>query len=153
MDAEAPMYNVATLEQILSNSVTLPRMYAVLLSLFAGLAMTLAGVGIYGVMAYTVVQRTREIGIRMALGAQRSAILGMVVGQGAVINAAGIVFGLTAAAWTSRWLRALLFGVTTSDRGTFIVASASFAAVALAASYIPARRATTVDPSVTLRAE
>jgi predicted permease len=153
MDADAPLYNVATLERILSNSVTLPRMYAVLLGLFAALAITLAAVGIYGVMAYAVVQRTREIGIRMALGARPAAVLGMMVGQGAAITGAGLACGIVAAVWTSRWLRALLFGVTAADRTTFIATSAIFAAVALAASYIPARRATTVDPSIALRAE
>jgi putative ABC transport system permease protein len=153
MDAEAPLYNVAMLERILSNSVTLPRMYAVLLGLFAALAITLAAVGIYGVMAYAVVQRKREIGIRMALGARPAAVLAMMVGQGAAITGAGIACGIVAAVWTSRWLRAPLFGVTAGDRTTFIATSAIFAAVALAASYVPARRATTVDPSVALRAE
>ena len=153
MDTEAPLYNVATLERILSNSVTLPRLYAILLDLFAALAITLAAVGIYGVMAYAVVQRTREIGIRMALGARPAAVLGMMVRQGAVMTGAGIACGIVAAVWTSRWLSALLFGVTAGDRTIFIAASAIFAAVALAASYLPARRATTVDPSVALRAE
>jgi putative ABC transport system permease protein len=153
MDAEAPLYNVTTLERILSNSVTLPRMYAVLLGLFAALATTLAAVGIYGVMAYAVVQRTREIGIRIALGARRAAVLGMMLRQGAAMTGIGIAVGLIAAAGTSRWLQALLFGVTTTDRSTFIVTSMIFAGVALAASYIPAWRATRVDPSVALRCE
>ena len=153
MDAEAPLYNVAMLERILSNSVTLPRIYAVLLGLFAALAITLAAVGIYGVMAYAVVQRTREIGIRMALGAQPAAVQRMLVGQGAAITGSGIGCGLVLAVWTSRWLRALLFGVTVSDRATFVATSAIFALVAVAACYIPARRVTRVDPSVALRAE
>jgi putative ABC transport system permease protein len=153
LDPEAPLYNVATLETILSNSVTLSRMYAVLLGVFSALGVLLAAVGIYGVMAYAVAQRTREIGIRLALGARRTAVLGMVVRQGATMTGIGIGIGLIAAAGTSQWLRALLFGVTTTDRSTFIVASTIFAAVGVAASYIPARRAARVDPSVALRCE
>ncbi len=153
MDAEAPLYNVATLERILSNSVALPRMYAVLLGVFASLAVTLAAVGIYGVMAYAVEQRTREIGIRMALGARQLAVLGMMFGQGAAMTAVGIAAGLAAAAGTTRWLQALVFGLTPTDRETFIVTSVIFAVVALTASYIPARRATRVNPAVALRCE
>jgi predicted permease len=153
MDADAPLYNIATLEQLLSNSIRLPRMYAVLLGMFAGLALILAAIGIYGVMAYAVAQRTREIGIRMALGARSADVLRLVVADGAMITGVGVAIGLIAAAATTRWLESLLFGVTADDHWTFVVASGFFAAVALAASYIPARRATLVDPAVALHAE
>jgi hypothetical protein len=153
VDAEAPLYNVATLDRILANAVALPRMYAVLLALFAALAAALAAIGIYGLMAYAVVQHTREIGIRMALGARPSAILRMILARGAAVTAAGTVLGLIAAGWTSTWLQALLYGVAVTDRATFVVMPAVFALVALAASYLPARRATAVDPAITLRAE
>jgi putative ABC transport system permease protein len=145
--------NVATMDQIVSNAMTVPRMYAVLLGIFAGVAMTLAAAGIYGVIAYSVTQRTREIGIRMALGARRGQVLSMVLRQGLALIAIGLALGLGGAAAGTRYLEGLLFGLTPLDPPTFAYVAAAFALVALLASYVPARRATLVDPLVALRCE
>jgi putative ABC transport system permease protein len=150
---QASVDNVATMNQILSNATTRPRLYAVLLTIFAAIAILIAAAGIYGVMAYTVAQRTREIGIRVALGADRRAVLTMVLGRSAGLTIAGLVGGLAGAAATTKYLEGLLFGLTPLDPATFIAAPIAFAAVAFAASYVPARRATAVDPSTALRAE
>jgi putative ABC transport system permease protein len=141
------------MDQIIANRMTRPRMYAVLLGIFAAIAVALAAAGIYGVMAYSVAQRTREIGIRVALGARPSAVLGLVMGQSALLSIAGVVIGLAGAMWTTKYLQGLLFGLTPLDPGTFVAVALLFLGVATAASYVPARRATTVDPSVALRAE
>ena len=153
LDPDAGLYNVATMEEIVSNSITLPRMYASLLGLFAAIAVALAAIGIYGLMAYSVTQRTREIGIRMALGAQRRAVLGLVLGQSALLTGVGITLGLAGAAATTRYLRGLLFGLTPLDSSTFIIVALVFGGVATLAAYVPARRATKVDPLVALRCE
>ena len=142
---------VATMEQLVSNSISRPRLYAVLLGMFAGVAVTLAAVGIYGVLAYAVTQRTREIGIRMALGAERWNVMGLVMGQSAALIALGIALGLAGAAAVTRYLDTMLFGLTPRDPATFIAVSLTLAAVATLASYVPARRATRVDPLVALR--
>ena len=133
--------------------MTRPRMYAVLLGVFAAIAIVLAAAGIYAVMAFSVAQRTREIGIRMALGARSREVLGLVMGQSARLSIAGVVIGLGGAMWTTRYLQGLLFGLTPLDPMTFAVVALLFLAVATAAAYVPARRATTVDPSAALRAE
>ena len=130
-----------------------PRFYAAFAGFFAALALFLAASGLYGLLSYTVAQRRREIGVRMALGAQAHDILALVVRQGAALVAAGAVAGLLAAAAASRILESFLFGVTTHDRLTFVVAPLLLAAVALAACWLPARRATRIDPMATLRAE
>ncbi|HEY2908252.1 MAG TPA: FtsX-like permease family protein, partial [Vicinamibacterales bacterium] len=153
LDDEAPLYNVVTMEQIVSNSITLPRMYAILLAIFATIAAGLAAVGIYGVIAYSVTQRTREIGVRMALGAKRRQVVGLVLGQGIVWTALGIAIGLGGAAAMSRYLVSLLFGLTPLDAATFAAVAAAFTAIASLAAYVPARRAATIDPSVALRCE
>jgi putative ABC transport system permease protein len=153
IDPDAPLYNVATLDRILSNEVTLPRLYAVLVGVFASLAIVLAAVGVYGVVTYAVVQRTREIGIRMALGAQRRQVLQLMLRRTVAHAAAGIAIGLVAAAMLTRYLQALLFGVPPLDPMTFAGAAVMFALVAIVAAYIPARQATAVDPLVALRTE
>jgi putative ABC transport system permease protein len=130
-----------------------PRLYAVLLGIFAGVAMMLAAIGIYGVLSYLVAHRGREIGIRMALGAQRSVVVALVLRQTAVLTTVGVVVGLIGAAALSRYLEGLLFGLTPLDVTTFVAVTVMFAAVAMLASYIPARRATRVDPLVALRSE
>ena len=113
----------------------------------------LAVIGIYGVMTYSVAQRTREIGIRVALGARRTQVISLVLGQSAMLTVAGIVLGLSGAAMLSRYLEGLLFGVTPLDPTTFAAAAVLFALVAIGAACGPARRATSVDPSIALRAE
>ena len=153
IDPAATVDNIATMEQIVSNAVSGPRLYAVLLGMFAAVAVTLAAIGIYGVLAFIVTHRTREIGIRMALGARSAAVVSLVVRQSAVQIVGGVVAGLAGAAMLSRYLEGLLFGVTPLDALTFVVAGAAFACVALVAAYGPARRATKVDPLVALRAE
>jgi predicted permease len=153
LDPDAALYNVATMEELVSNSLTLPRMYASLLGLFAAIAVALVAIGIYGMMAYSVTQRTREIGIRMALGAQRRAVLGLVLGQSALLTGVGITFGLAGAAATTRYLQGLLFGLAPLDPSTFLTVALVFGGVATVAAYIPARRATKVDPLVALRCE
>jgi putative ABC transport system permease protein len=120
---------------------------------FAAIAALLAAIGIYGVLAYAVLQRTREIGIRMALGARRDQVLGAVLARGVLLTVAGIAVGLAGAAGATRYLESMLYGVEPLDRATFIVVALAFAAVAALASYIPARRATQVDPMVALRTE
>jgi putative ABC transport system permease protein len=125
----------------------------VLLGIFAGVAVALTAIGIYGVMGYSVAQRTREIGIRMALGAHRAAVMGLVLRQAAAVTIIGIGCGIGAAAALSTYLRGLLFGLTPLDASTFAGVALLFAAIAMFASYVPARRATKVDPLVALRSE
>jgi len=144
---------VAPMQQLVSNSVSRSRLYALLLGVFAAVAVTLAAVGLYGVMAYSVAQRTREIGVRMALGARRGDVMGQVVRQGLAMTVIGLAFGLSAASLAMRYLQGLLFGLTPLDPGTFLAASLLFAVVATIASYLPARRAISVDPLVALRHE
>jgi putative ABC transport system permease protein len=151
VDSEQAVSNVSTLEQLLNETVAQPRFNTGLLALFALFALLLASVGIYGVMAYSVEQRTQEMGLRMALGARPRDVLRLVVGQGVRLVALGLVIGVVAALVLTRWLETLLFGVETTDLMTYAVISTLLAAVALAACYLPARRATKIDPMVALR--
>jgi putative ABC transport system permease protein len=151
IDPEQPLYHVATMEQILSDSLAPRRLNMLLLGIFAGIAFTLATVGIYGVMAFSVTQRTHEIGIRMALGAQKSNVLKVVVGQGFKLTLMGVAIGIVGALALTRFLSSLLYGVKPTDPITFAAVSLILIAVALLACYIPARRATKVDPMVALR--
>jgi predicted permease len=153
IDPLQPVYSQQTLDQVVSDSVTDRRFTLLLLGVFAAVALLLASVGIYGVMSYSVAQRAREIGIRMALGAQRSAVLGMVVGQGARLAGTGIGIGLLGAAALSRAMGRLLYGVSPTDPLTYGLLAVALAVVALAACLLPARRAVRVDPAVALRAE
>lgn len=153
LDSQAAPYNIAPMEQLVSNSISRPRLYAVLVGLFGGVALALAAIGIYGTMAYSVTRRRREIGIRMALGAQRSEVMRVVLGHGMVLTGIGIALGLAGAAAVTRYLDGMLFGLTPLDPTTLIAVSLIFAGVAMAAAYIPARRATKVDPLVALRYE
>jgi putative ABC transport system permease protein len=153
MDATVPIFNTRTMEQIIADSIAVPRLNAMLIMLFAGLALVLATVGIYGVISYTVSQRNHEIGVRMALGAKSSDILTMVIGQGLKLVGIGIVIGLIAIAGLSSLLTSLLFEVSTTDPLTFALVALILAGVALVACLVPARRAAKTDPIVALRYE
>jgi putative ABC transport system permease protein len=154
IDPNLPVANVRTLEQIVARSISQPRFYTTLLTVFAAVALILAAIGIFGVLSYAVAQRTREIGIRMALGAQGRTVLGLVVRQALLLAAAGVGIGVVLALGLSRTLVSkMLFSTSPHDTGTFVSVAVLLGMVALAASYIPARRATRVDPIVALRAE
>jgi putative ABC transport system permease protein len=153
VDKDMPIYEVSTMDQLLSNSVVQPRLNLTLLAAFAAIALVLAAVGIYGVMAYTVTQRTHEIGIRMAMGAQSEDVLRQVLTEGARLAAIGLALGLAGSLAAMRLIATLLFGVKPSDPLTFVAVAVILASVSLAACYIPARRATRVDPMIALRYE
>ncbi len=153
MDANLPIFRVRTLDQLASNVVAQPRLYLMLLGLFAAAAVLLAAIGIYGVLAHSVSQRTREIGIRLALGAPRGQVVGRVVLQASLLACAGLVLGLGLAAGTGRFIQRLLFGVQPVDILTYIAVAAGVLVTALVASWLPARRAARVDPIVALRAD
>ncbi|HEY3516930.1 MAG TPA: FtsX-like permease family protein, partial [Gammaproteobacteria bacterium] len=145
IDAAIPM------QQIVRSLTTRPRFYAALLSTFGAIAGFIAVIGLYGVLSYVVGQRTKELGIRMALGAQRAAVLKLVLRQGAVIVAVGLVGGVAAAAALTRYLEGMLYDLPTLDVTTFAVVAVAFAAIAMLAAYLPARRATAIDPLAALR--
>jgi putative ABC transport system permease protein len=153
VDPEIPVFGASSMEELISKSVSEPRFNSVLLASFAGLALVLAAVGIYGVIAYSVTQRTREIGIRMALGAEPRSVANRVVGEGARLALLGIALGMVAALALARLIANFLFGVTATDPATFCGVAMLLTLVALAACYIPARRAARVDPIVALRYE
>jgi len=153
LDRDLPVYDAFTLESMVDRALGQPRFYVLLLTIFAALAVVLAVVGIYGVIAYTVQQRTREIGIRIALGASRERVVGMVVRRGLMLALAGIMLGSAAAYAVSRVLQSLLYGVGARDPITFIAVAALLGVVAVLASWVPARRAARVDPLAAMRAE
>jgi predicted permease len=148
-----PIYGVSTMQQKISGTLERSHFDTFLLSIFAGTALLLSSVGIYGVLSYMVAQRTREIGIRMALGASQRLVMREVLGHGMRLTSLGLLFGLAGALAGTRVLSSLLYGVRSTDAITFVVASAVLTAVALLASYLPSRRATRIDPLVALRYE
>jgi putative ABC transport system permease protein len=153
IDNDLPVFNTRSMDQLMGNAIGQQRLLMVLLAGFALLALTLAAVGIYGVMSYTVTQRTHEIGIRMAMGARPRDVLLMIVGQGMMLTVAGATIGLAAALGLTRLMSSMLFGVSATDPATFAVLTLILAVVAFFACYLPARRATRVDPLIALRYE
>jgi putative ABC transport system permease protein len=153
VDKDQPVYQVQSMEELVSNSVGARRVAMTLLMIFAGLAMVLAFVGIYGVMSYGVTQRTHEIGIRMALGAERVGVIRLILRQGMTVAAAGVAIGIAAAFGITRFMSSLLFEVGATDTVTFAAITAALLSVAFVACYIPARRATGIDPMAALRYE
>jgi putative ABC transport system permease protein len=150
---DQPLEYIATMERIVAVATAETRFYSWMLGVFALLALTLGAMGIYGVMSYSVAQRTHELGVRLALGAQSGDVLRLVVRQGMRLTLLGLVLGLAASLAVTRLLAGLLFGVSATDPLTFVSIAVLLALVALAACWIPARRATKVDPLVALRSE
>ncbi|MGH9482259.1 MAG: FtsX-like permease family protein, partial [Terriglobales bacterium] len=153
LDPAIPVADVLTMDQLLSKSVSGPRFRAGLLGTFAALALVLAAIGIYGVLAYSVARRTHEIGVRVALGAERRQVLRLILGQGVKLAAYGVLIGIAASLILTRLMSSLLFGVSPTDPLTFAGVALLLTVVAMLACYIPARRAMNVDPMVALRNE
>jgi len=153
IDRDQPLSSILTMQQRISESVAPRRFNMFLLSLFAGLAVLLASVGIYGIMAFSITQRTHEIGVRIALGARASDVFRMVLRNGFSLAVIGVLLGLAIAFATTRLLSSLLFGVSATDPWIFVIDAVLLIAVALVASYMPARRATRIDPLEALRYE
>jgi putative ABC transport system permease protein len=153
VDSQAFVDNVATMEAVVANSLTRQRLFALMLGVFALIAALLAAVGIYGVVAHSVSRRTREIGVRMAMGADRASVMRLVLGQSLALTAVGLGLGLAGAIALSRYLQQLLFGVTPFDATTFAGVSAGFVIVALVASWLPAYRAAGISPLSALRSQ
>jgi len=151
IDRDQPLVRVRTMEEAMSESVAQPRLRTALLAVFSGLALALSLIGVYGVMAYAVSERTHELGVRIALGASPADIRALLVGEGARLAAIGIAIGVAGALATSRALGALLFGVSASDPATFAIAALGLTIAGMAAAYLPARRASAIDPVVLLR--
>jgi len=153
LDAAVPVQGLRSMEQLVSRSVAPQRFNMSLLGLFAALGLVLAAVGIYGVIAYTVSQRTHELGLRMALGAREGDVMKLVVRRGMALAGAGVAIGLIASYAMTRLMKTLLFGVSATDPLTFTVIALSLGLIALLACWIPARRAAKVDPMIALRCE
>jgi predicted lysophospholipase L1 biosynthesis ABC-type transport system permease subunit len=151
LDPSLPLANLATMNDVIRESVARPRFITLLLAIFATVALALAAIGTYGVMAYSVAQRRQEIGIRMALGARGRTVLAMMLSQGFIVAGAGLLIGIGGAFALTKLLTSLLFNVSTTDPTAFVSAPLILALVALLACYIPALRATRVDPATVLK--
>src|SRR5262249_38545405 len=151
MDADAPLYDLKTLEDYFALDLGRARFQTILLSLFAGAALLLTALGLYGVIAYAVVQRTHEIGLRMALGASQNHVLRMILNRGLALTVMGIALGVLGALALARVFESLLYEIPPRDPLTYVVVCLTLALVAVLASYIPALRATRVDPMIALR--
>jgi ABC-type lipoprotein release transport system permease subunit len=150
-DPTLPIVKMRTMNEVFADSAARPRFLAELLGIFAALALVLAAIGTYGILSYSVSERTKEIGIHMALGATRGSVLGMILGQGMRLTTVGLVAGLIASFGLTRLLQAQLFNVKPTDPATLGVVTGFIAVIAFIACYVPAQRATRVDPMVTLR--
>jgi putative ABC transport system permease protein len=153
VDPNQPVTKVETMEQLMGEAVSRPRFIMLLLGVLATVALALAAVGVYGLLSYSITERTREIGIRLALGAPKRAVFKLVIGQGLLLTLMGISAGLAAAIALTRFLTNLLFGVSTTDPLTFGLIALLLTVVALGACYLPARRAANVDPLIALQYE
>jgi putative ABC transport system permease protein len=153
IDPDQPIYSPLTMQEIRAESVAGERLNLTLLSLFAGIALVLAIVGLYGVMSYSVTQRTHEIGIRMAIGARPRDVFAMILGQGVKLAVIGVAVGLVLAFAATRLMATMLFGVAPTDLPTFATISLLLISVAVLACYLPGRRATKVEPTISLRYE
>jgi len=153
VDPEQPVSNIGTMDDILDVAIADHRQQMTLLGTFAGLALLLASIGLYGVLSYAVTQRSREIGLRIALGATAASVVRMVVGRGLLLTGTGLAIGLAASWALTRLMKNLLYGVQATDATTFAAVTALLATVALIACWLPARRAGRVDPIVVLREE
>ena len=153
INRDMPLFQTKTMDEVLASSIAQQRMSVIVLVTFAIVALTLASLGLYGVIAHSVTERTHEIGVRMALGAEARHVLGLMIRQGLTTTAIGAAIGVAGAVALSRWIQDLLFGVTPTDPATFAVVVATLLAVALVACYVPAWRATRVDPTMALRSE
>ena len=153
LKSEQPVANVRTMDDVVAKSLSQARFSMMLLGIFAGLALVLSAVGIYGVTAYVVAQRTREMGIRMAMGAQTGDLLKLVMRHGGKLAAVGVAFGIAAALGMMRLMSSMLYGVSAADPLTFAGVTLLLIAIVLLACYIPAKRATRVDPMIALRME
>ncbi|HSO73637.1 MAG TPA: FtsX-like permease family protein, partial [Blastocatellia bacterium] len=153
LDASVPIFQLRTMSEVMGNSLVRPRFLSLLLGTFSIIAMSLAAIGIYGVMAYSVAQRTQEIGVRVALGATTRNVLSMVVREGLKMTVVGLAVGLTGAFWLTSFMASLLFEISATDPLTFAMVGIGLTAVGLLACFVPARRAARVDPMVALRYE
>jgi ABC-type antimicrobial peptide transport system permease subunit len=153
IDSDLPMFNVRTMSERLDRSLWTRRAYSYLFAAFAAVSVLLAAAGVYGVVSFTVSQRTREIGIRLALGARPSQVMREVLRQGMVLVSAGLVLGLAASQLSAGFLQSILFGVGIRDLTTYLAVGLGVALVGLAANYVPARRAASIEPVKALRSE
>jgi ABC-type antimicrobial peptide transport system permease subunit len=153
VDAQLPVARVRPMSEVVGTSIQQQNFNMLLLTIFGAIALVLAAIGIYGLMSYSVEQGTRDIGVRLALGAERGTILRMVVGRGMLLAGIGLAAGLAAAFAASRLLARMLYGVKPGDPATYALVAAVLGGIALVACYLPARRATRVDPIIALRAE